>query len=66
MLAWEMDGGPLSQPHGGPARVVMPRMYGYKSVKWVTHIEVRTDVVPGYWEQNGYDADAWVGRSNGV
>jgi DMSO/TMAO reductase YedYZ molybdopterin-dependent catalytic subunit len=63
MLALEMDGGPLSRPHGGPARVVMPQMYGYKSVKWVTGIDVRTDVKPGYWEQHGYDADAWVGRS---
>ena len=63
MLALEMDGGPLSRPHGGPARVVMPQMYGYKSVKWVTGIEVRKDVKPGYWEQHGYDADAWVGRS---
>ena len=63
MLALEMDGGPLSRPHGGPARVVMPQMYGYKSVKWVTGIDVRTDVIPGYWEQHGYDADAWVGRS---
>ena len=66
MLALEMDDKPLSQAHGGPARVVMPQMYGYKSVKWVTHIEVREDVVPGYWEQNGYDADAWIGRSNGL
>ena len=63
MLALEMDGGPLSRPHGAPARVVMPQMYGYKSVKWVTGIEVRTDVKPGYWEQHGYDADAWIGRS---
>jgi DMSO/TMAO reductase YedYZ molybdopterin-dependent catalytic subunit len=66
MLALDMDGGPLSRPHGGPARVVMPQMYGYKSVKWVTRIEVRTDVLPGYWEQHGYDADAWIGRSNGL
>jgi DMSO/TMAO reductase YedYZ molybdopterin-dependent catalytic subunit len=44
----------------------MPQMYGYKSVKWVTGIEVRTDVIPGYWEQHGYDADAWVGGSNGL
>ena len=63
MLALDMDGTPLSRPHGAPARVVMPQMYGYKSVKWVTRIEVRTDVRPGYWEQHGYDADAWVGRS---
>ncbi len=66
MLAFEMDGKPLSAPHGGPARVVMPQMYGYKSVKWVSRIEVRKDVVPGYWEQHGYDVDAWVGKSNGV
>ncbi len=66
MLAIDMDGKPLSRPHGAPARVVMPQMYGYKSVKWVTGIEVRTDVLPGYWEQHGYDADAWLGRSNGL
>ena len=65
MLALDMDGKPLSRPHGAPARVVMPQMYGYKSVKWVTRIEVRNDVLPGYWEQHGYDADAWIGRSNG-
>ena len=63
MLALDMDDGPLSRPHGGPARVVMPQMYGYKSVKWVTGIDVRTDVIAGYWEQHGYDADAWIGRS---
>jgi DMSO/TMAO reductase YedYZ molybdopterin-dependent catalytic subunit len=66
MLALDMDGKALSRPHGAPARVVMPQMYGYKSVKWVTRIEVRTDVLPGYWEQHGYDADAWIGRSNGL
>jgi DMSO/TMAO reductase YedYZ molybdopterin-dependent catalytic subunit len=65
MLALDMDGAPLSRPHGAPARVVMPQMYGYKSVKWVTRIEVRPDVLPGYWEQHGYDVDAWIGRSNG-
>lgn len=66
MLATEMDGKPLKRPHGAPARVVMPQMYGYKSVKWVTKIEVRRDFVPGYWEQRGYDSDAWVGDSNGL
>jgi DMSO/TMAO reductase YedYZ molybdopterin-dependent catalytic subunit len=67
LLALDMDGGPLSAPHGAPARVVMPRMYGYKSVKWVTGIEVQThtDHV-GYWEQRGYDEDAWIGDSNGL
>jgi DMSO/TMAO reductase YedYZ molybdopterin-dependent catalytic subunit len=61
-----MDGEPLSHGHGFPARVVMPRMYGYKSVKWVTRIEARTTYNDlGYWEQNGYDKDAWIGASNG-
>ena len=67
LLALDLDGAPLTEPHGFPARVVMPRMYGYKSVKWVTRIEVQThsDHV-GYWEQRGYDEDAWVGDSNGL
>jgi DMSO/TMAO reductase YedYZ molybdopterin-dependent catalytic subunit len=66
MLALDMDGAPLSEPHGAPVRVVMPQMYGYKSVKWVTRIEVRRDFVPGFWETHGYDSDAWIGRSNGL
>jgi DMSO/TMAO reductase YedYZ molybdopterin-dependent catalytic subunit len=41
-------------------------MYGYKSAKWVNRIEVVDRVVPGYWEQNGYDVDAYIGRSNGA
>ena len=67
MLALDMDGRPLSAAHGFPARVVMPRMYGYKNVKWVTRIELETtyDRI-GYWEQRGYDKDAWIGRSNGA
>jgi len=40
MLAYEMDGKPLSRPHGAPARVVIPEMYGYKNVKWVERISV--------------------------
>jgi len=42
----------------------MPRMYGYKGVKWVNRIHVRSDFVPGYWETHGYDSDAWIGESN--
>jgi DMSO/TMAO reductase YedYZ molybdopterin-dependent catalytic subunit len=67
MLALDMDGAPLSRPHGAPARVVVPRMYGYKSVKWVGRIELLTEPDHrGYWEQRGYDRDAWVGGSNGL
>jgi DMSO/TMAO reductase YedYZ molybdopterin-dependent catalytic subunit len=39
-------------------------MYGYKSIKWLDEIEVTDEVVPGYWEERGYDVDAWIGRSN--
>lgn len=66
MLAYEMDGAPISRPHGAPVRLVMPRMYGYKSVKWVERIELVPAAQPGYWEQHGYDADAWIGKSNGL
>lgn len=65
MLAYEMDGKPLSRAHGAPARVVVPKMYGYKNVKWVERIVLVADAFDGYWEQRGYDRDAWVGRSNG-
>ena len=66
LLAYEMDGAPLSRAHGFPLRLVMPRMYGYKGVKWVTRLELGDRALPGYWEQHGYDSDAWVGRSNGI
>jgi DMSO/TMAO reductase YedYZ molybdopterin-dependent catalytic subunit len=65
MLATEMDGKPLSRPHGAPARVVIPEMYGYKGVKWLTRMELVDHEPTGYWEGLGYDQDAWVGRSNG-
>jgi DMSO/TMAO reductase YedYZ molybdopterin-dependent catalytic subunit len=65
MLAYGMDGKPLPREHGAPARVVIPEMYGYKNVKWVRRIELTERVEDGYWEQLGYDRDAWVGRSNG-
>ncbi len=66
MLAYEMDGGPISRPHGAPVRLVMPQMYGYKSVKWVNRIELGVEPKRGYWENNGYDVDAWLGNSNGL
>jgi DMSO/TMAO reductase YedYZ molybdopterin-dependent catalytic subunit len=65
MLAYELDGKPLPQEHGAPVRVVIPEMYGYKNVKWVEQISLVARPGAGYWEQRGYDANAWVGRSNG-
>jgi len=65
MLAYEMDGKPLTRPHGAPARIVIPQMYGYKGVKWVNEIVLTEDVFDGYWEKRGYDRDAWLDHSNG-
>jgi len=65
MLAFGMDHRPLTRPHGAPARVVIPQMYGYKGVKWLDRIELVGAQPEGYWEGLGYDQDAWVGRSNG-
>ncbi len=65
MLAYEMNGQPLPQEHGAPIRLVIPEMYGYKNVKWVAQVNLVKQPGDGYWEQLGYDRDAWVGRSNG-
>jgi DMSO/TMAO reductase YedYZ molybdopterin-dependent catalytic subunit len=65
LLAYQMDGAPLRREHGAPVRLVMPEMYGYKSVKWLNRIDLVAEAGSGYWEQLGYDRDAWVGRSNG-
>jgi DMSO/TMAO reductase YedYZ molybdopterin-dependent catalytic subunit len=65
LLAYEMDGRPLPRVHGAPLRLVIPEMYGYKNVKWVERITLAREATAGYWEQRGYDTDAWVGGSNG-
>jgi DMSO/TMAO reductase YedYZ molybdopterin-dependent catalytic subunit len=46
-------------------RLVIPEMYGYKNVKWLTGINLVPRLEQGYWEELGYDQNAWVGRSNG-
>jgi DMSO/TMAO reductase YedYZ molybdopterin-dependent catalytic subunit len=65
LVATTMLDGPVSHDHGGPVRLFVAPMYGYKSLKWLGGIEVVDKVIPGYWEDRGYDVDAWVGRSNG-
>ena len=66
IVAYSMEGKALSTAHGGPVRLYVAPMYGYKSCKWLEAIEV-TDgrPQPGYWEVRGYDVDAFVGKSNG-
>ncbi|MDH2391436.1 molybdopterin-dependent oxidoreductase [Streptomyces sp. HNM0663] len=65
LVALRMQDKPVSHSHGGPVRLYVAPMYFYKSAKWLSGITVTSDVRPGYWEERGYDVDAWVGRSNG-
>ena len=60
LVAYEMDGAELAPDHGPPARLVMPRMFGYKGPKWLTRIEFRDRRDIGYWEQRGWRVDAWI------
>jgi len=62
LLALEVDGSPLSVEHGGPVRMVVPGRYFYKSLKWLTAVELLAEDRLGYWESNsGYhnEADPW-------
>ncbi|MFG2950531.1 molybdopterin-dependent oxidoreductase [Streptomyces adustus] len=65
LVALRMQDKDLGHAHGGPVRLYVAPMYFYKSAKWLSGITVTEDVHPGYWEDRGYDVDAWVGRSNG-
>jgi methionine sulfoxide reductase catalytic subunit len=58
VLADALDKQPLPAKHGGPLRLVVPQQLGYKSVKWVTRLEVTAAPVRGYWEKAGYSMDA--------
>jgi DMSO/TMAO reductase YedYZ molybdopterin-dependent catalytic subunit len=55
MLAYSFNGRPLEREHGGPLRAFIPRLYGWKSAKWVKSIEVMKEDRPGFWEQRGYN-----------
>lgn len=61
LLAHSYDGAPLDRAHGGPLRVVIPRLYFWKSAKWLRHITVMEADAPGYWEARGYhnEGDPW-------
>src|SRR4051794_19686258 len=65
LVALRMLGASVTHDHGGPGRLYVAPMYGYKSLKWLSGIELTREVVPGYWEERGYSVDGWVGSSNG-
>lgn len=62
MLAYLMDAQPLPVQNGGPMRLIIPRMYAYKSVKWLAGMELIKGPHEGYWEERGYPRNAWVGK----
>jgi DMSO/TMAO reductase YedYZ molybdopterin-dependent catalytic subunit len=61
-VAWEADGEPLAREHGGPARLLVPHLYFWKSAKWVAGLRLLDHDEPGFWEQNGYHdrGDPWL------
>jgi len=65
IVAYRMLGAPVTREHGGPVRLYVAPMYGYKSIKWLDRISVVDKVEPGYWEHYGYAVNAWIGDSNG-
>lgn len=60
-VAYEYDGEPLRPEHGGPARLLVPHLYLWKSAKWVRGIQLLTEDEPGFWETAGYHnyGDPW-------
>ncbi|MCU1556906.1 MAG: sulfite oxidase-like oxidoreductase [Microbacteriaceae bacterium] len=61
-IAFEFDGEQLDPEHGGPARLLIPHLYFWKSAKWIRGLVMMDDDEPGFWEQNGYHTygDPWL------
>jgi DMSO/TMAO reductase YedYZ molybdopterin-dependent catalytic subunit len=60
LVALRMQDAPITHEHGGPVRLYAAPMYFYKSAKWLSGISVTDRVIPGYWEERGYDLDGWL------
>ncbi len=61
-VVWEYEGRPLEVSHGGPARLLVPHLYFWKSAKWVAGMRLLDHDEPGFWEVNGYHdrGDPWL------
>ncbi len=61
-VVWDYDGRPLEVGHGGPARLLVPHLYFWKSAKWVARLRLLDHDEPGFWEVNGYHdrGDPWL------
>lgn len=62
MFAHSWEGSPLERQHGAPVRLVLPRLYFWKSPKWITRVELLAADRPGFWEVRGYHnrGDPWM------
>jgi DMSO/TMAO reductase YedYZ molybdopterin-dependent catalytic subunit len=62
LVAITHDGEPISTDHGGPARLIIPRLYAWKSAKWLSGLELIPSDKAGFWESNGYHmrGDPWA------
>jgi DMSO/TMAO reductase YedYZ molybdopterin-dependent catalytic subunit len=60
-IVYEFGGEPLEPEHGGPARMLVPHLYFWKSAKWIRAIRLENEQHPGFWETNGYHnyGDPW-------
>ena len=61
-VVWDYGGRPLEVGHGGPARLLVPHLYFWKSAKWVAGLRLLDHDEPGFWEANGYHdrGDPWL------
>lgn len=68
LFAWSHNGKDLEADHGGPLRLIVPRLYAWKSAKWVTGLEFLAEDRPGFWEENGYHnhGDPWAANAKGT
>ncbi|MEK7150878.1 MAG: molybdopterin-dependent oxidoreductase [Patescibacteria group bacterium] len=62
LVAYELEGKEISPEHGGPVRMIVPGLYGWKSAKFLTGVELLAGDAPGFWEVRGYNnhADPWL------
>jgi DMSO/TMAO reductase YedYZ molybdopterin-dependent catalytic subunit len=68
LVAFLHDGEPITTEHGGPARLIVPRLYAWKSAKWVAGVELLDRDQAGFWERNGYHmhGDPWQEERYGL
>jgi DMSO/TMAO reductase YedYZ molybdopterin-dependent catalytic subunit len=61
-VAWDVDGAPLPREHGGPARLLVPHLYFWKSAKWIAGLRLLDHDERGFWEERGYHdrGDPWT------